>query len=287
MSEKRSGLGRGLSALIPTVEVEESEFRRVSLDTLIPNPSQPRREFDEEKLNELAASLTEVGMLQPIVVKPGGDGKLVIVAGERRFRASRLAGITEVPVIVREVDTDAALLTQALIENVQRQDLQPLEEAAAYQELASTHELTHEDIGKRVGKSRSAVTNRLRLLQLPPLVQGYLAQGLLSAGHVRPLIGVEDNAFVTHVAKVAVKDGWSVRQVEEAVKTRKNQTDPPQLVAVLQELTPPAILALEETLAEKLGTKVAISHKGNKGRVVIKYNSLDDLEKISRLFYSL
>jgi ParB family chromosome partitioning protein len=287
MSEKRSGLGRGLSALIPAVEVEESEFRRVSLDTLIPNPSQPRREFDEDKLKELAASLTEVGMLQPIVVKPGADGKLVIVAGERRFRASRLAGITEVPVIVREVDTDAALLTQALIENVQRQDLQPLEEAAAYQELASTHELTHEDIGKRVGKSRSTITNRLRLLQLPPLVQGYLAQGLLSAGHVRPLIGVEDNAFVAHIAKVAVKDGWSVRQVEEAVKTRKNQAETPQLVAVLQELTPPAILALEETLAEKLGTKVAISHKGNKGRVVIKYNSLDDLEKISRLFYSL
>lgn len=287
MSEKRSGLGRGLSALIPAAEEVESEFRRVSTDSLVANPSQPRKEFDSEKLEELAASLREVGMLQPIVVKAGDDDKLVIVAGERRFRASRLAGLTEVPVIVREVGSDAGLLTQALIENVQRQDLQPLEEAAAYQELASTHELTHEDIGKSVGKSRSAVTNRLRLLQLPPLVQGYLAQGLLSAGHVRPLVGIEDTAFVSHIAKMAVKDGWSVRQVEEAARTRKGEPEKPQTVVVFQELTPPAISALEETLAEKLGTKVVISHKGDKGRVVIKYNSLDDLEKISRLFYSL
>jgi len=287
MTEKRSGLGRGLSALIPEAEDEDSEFRRVPTGQESPNPNQPRKGFDAEKLEELAASIREVGILQPIVVRATGADVYTIVAGERRFRAAKLAELTEIPILLRTDDSDISLLTEALIENVQREDLQPLEEAAAYEDLVGSHGLTHEDIGKRVGKSRSAVSNRLRLLQLPPLVQGYLSQGKLSAGHVRPLIGVDDKAFVAHIAKVAAKDGWSVRQVEEAVKARKDGPELTQKVTILKELTPPAITALEETLAERLGTKVVITHRGEKGRVVIKYNSLDDLEKISRLFYSL
>ena len=283
MSEKRSGLGKGLSALIPEAEGADTTFRHLHADEVRPNPRQPRRTFTEESLEELAASIGEVGLLQPIVVYEDPDGGYTLLAGERRLRASRLAGLATIPAVVRPADTDEHRLSDALVENVQRESLRPLEEAAAYQELVDDFGLTHEQVAQRVGKSRTTITNSLRLLTLPASVQGLVDRGELAAGHARALVGLEDKAFVEHVARQAAAEGWSVRQVEEAARQRRGgDAAPPPKV---RELRPPAISELEERLAERLGTKVSITYRGDKGRVVINYSKLDDLERIARFFY--
>jgi ParB family chromosome partitioning protein len=236
-------------------------------------------------LEALAAAIREVGVLQPIVVQSGEDG-YHLIAGERRLRAARIAGLQVVPAVVRAPEDDSALLSEALIENVQREDLRPLEEAAAYQELVERFDLTHAQVGERVGKSRAAISNSLRLLGLPVSVQELVDSGALAAGHARALLGLEDRAYLEHVAKRAADEGWSVRQVEDAVRARSEAGEIP-VATVVTELRPPALQALEERLAEKLGTKVKITHKGDRGRVVITYSSLDDLEKLSRIVYDL
>ena len=283
MSEKRSGLGKGLSALIPSAAEAETTYREVGPDEIRPNPRQPRRIFDDLALEELAASITEVGVLQPLVVSEAEDGGYILLAGERRLRASRLAGLASVPVVVRPDMGEERLLSDALVENIQREQLRPLEEAAAYQELVDAFGLTHAQIAERVGKSRVTITNALRLLGLPAAVQGLVDRGELSAGHARAIAGIDDRAFAEHVARRAAEEGWSVRQVEDAARMRQ-ESDAPKPTMV-RELRPPAISELEERLAERLGTKVKISHKGEKGRVTIDYASLDDLEKISKFFY--
>ncbi len=284
MAARKAGLGRGLDALLP-VERPQHGFTTLPLDRIAPNPHQPRTHFDEDSLTALADSIREVGVLQPVVVRPGlNPGDYLLVAGERRCRAARVAGLGEVPAIIREESDDTASLTEALIENVQREDLSPLEEAAGYRDLLENYAMTHEQIAGRVGKSRSAVTNTLRLLQLPAAIQGLLGRGELAAGHARALLALEDDAYAVHVARRAAAEGWSVRQVEDAVRARAGDGAKARRTR-RPRLRPAAIVELEDRLGEHLGTNVKIDYGGRGGKVVIRFTSLDDLERIYRQFY--
>jgi ParB family chromosome partitioning protein len=284
MAARKTGLGRGLESLIP-VSRPLSGFASVPVDSIVPNPQQPRTHFDDEALEFLAASITEVGLLQPIVVRPAADaGSYVLVAGERRWRAAQLAGLEEVPAVIRAAGDDTTNLTEALIENVQRENLTALEEAGAYRHLMEDFGLTHEEIASRVGKSRSAVTNILRLLQLPPPIQGMLERGELAAGHARALLALDDEAYAIHTAERAAAEGWSVRQVEDAVKQRSEVAPPPTRRET--PVRPAAIIELEQRLADHLGTRVNIDYSAkNKGKLVVRFSSLDDLERIYRQFF--
>lgn len=274
-------MGRGLESLIPSGN-QDQEFRRLRVDDIIPNPHQPRVNFDEESLEELTASVGEVGVLQPVVVRALDDGRFALIAGERRWRAAKRVGLSEIPAMVRAAD-DQASLTQALIENVQRQDLSPLEEAAAYQELLEEHGMTHEQVAAAVGKSRPAVSNTLRLLQLPAAIQGMVERGELSAGHARALLGIEDSAYAEHVAVRAAAEGWTVRQVEEAVRARQATATPSR--SRVTEVRPVEIVELEQRLRDQLGSKVDIRYRNQKGKVEISFASLEDLERIYRRFF--
>ncbi len=285
MGTRRTGLGRGLDALIPHVDDSDpADFAIVAIGSVIPNPQQPRTGFDPERLSALAASIREVGILQPLVVRPPEDGTYMLVAGERRLRAAREVGLAEVPVVIREVDDDQVSLTAALIENLQREDLRPLEEAAAYKQLLEDFGLTHQEIGDRVAKSRSAVSNSLRLLTLPASIQGMVERGELAAGHARALVGLEDYAYAEHIGKRAAEEGWSVRQVEEAVRNRSGDGTVRQPTE--KPVRPVAIIELEERLGERLGTPVVIKHgSASRGKILISYSSVADLERIYRVFY--
>ncbi len=279
---RKAGLGRGLDALIPT-DLPVAGFAEIPVASVRPNPRQPRRTFDDAALEELAASISAVGVLQPIVVRDAGDGAYELVAGERRLRATALAGNATIPAIIRGESDDETSLTQALIENVQREDLSPLEEAAAYRQLLEDFGMTHEEVANQVGKSRSAVTNTLRLLQLPGPVQAMVDDGTLSAGHARALLGLDDVAYTIHIAERAATEGWSVRQTEDAVRMRKASEG--KRTRREPAVRPAAIIELESKLAEHLGTKVAIDYRGRGGKLVVRFSSLDDLERIYRLFY--
>ncbi len=283
MAERRSGLGKGLEALIP--QAERKNLAMVPVGLIRPNPHQPRSVFDAEGLATLAESIRRVGVLQPIVVQPDGAG-YVLIAGERRWRASQDAGIAEIPALVRSTD-DQGSLTEALIENLQREDLGPLEEAAAFQQLQEDFGLTHAEIGEQVGRSRTAVSNTLRLLQLTPAIQAAIAAGDLSAGHARALLGLEDTAYAEHLAERAIDEGWSVRQVEEAVRERIEAAQPDEPAKpTITELRPAAIIELEQRLSDQLGTKVKIHYKNNKGKVELRFGSLDELERLYRRFFT-
>jgi ParB family transcriptional regulator, chromosome partitioning protein len=277
MVTRRSGLGRGLESLIPSGPGPGS-LHHLPLDVIVPNPDQPRTRFDDEAIQSLAASIAEVGVLQPVVVRPGEEGGYVLIAGERRWRAAQIAGLSEIPALLRTSDERAAL-AEAVVENLQREDLTPLEEAAAYTQLLEDFAMTHEQVGALVGKSRAAVTNTLRLLTLPPVIQGMLERGELSAGHARALVGLDDERFAEHVARRAVDEGWSVRRVEEAVKTRRGA---PAAPARVRELRPPALFELEQRLAEQLGAKVEIQYRNDRGRMVILFGSIAELERLYR-----
>jgi ParB family chromosome partitioning protein len=269
-----------LDSLLP-VDRPQTGFSDIPLDLIAPNPQQPRARFDEESLNALAESITAVGVLQPVVVRPSGDS-YVLIAGERRCRAARIAGLEEIPAVIKPESTDdTTSLAEALIENVQREDLSPLEEAAGYQQLMEDFGLTHEMVAGRVGKSRSAISNTLRLLQLPPAVQAMVGEGDLAAGHARALLGLEDQAYAVHIAERIVAEGWSVRQVEDAVRKRSGAVTAGSTPT--KGLRPAAIIELEDRLGERLGTAVKIDHGKRGGRVQIRYASLDDLERIYKL----
>ncbi len=276
---RKSGLGRGLDALL-AVDKADLTAGTIPVDNIDPNPRQPRTRFDEESLEGLAASIREVGILQPIVVGPADqNGRHVLVAGERRLRASKLVGLDEIPAVVRESD-EAARLAESLIENVQREDLGPLEEAEAYRALMEDFNMRHEDVAQRVGKSRSAVTNSVRLLNLPGQIQGLIADGAISAGAGRALLGLEDAARAVMIAQRAASEEWSVRQVEEAVRDRRAGTTKK---ARSKRERPAQIIALEERMEESLGTTVRIDYGARGGgKMVIKFGSLDDLERIYR-----
>jgi len=286
-----SGLGRGLSALIPTdVTVDRgASLIDVAVDHVEPNRLQPRKHFDEEALASLTASVQELGVLQPILVRAAEDGRYELIAGERRWRAAKRAGLVSIPAIVKET-TDTHSLEQALVENLHRQDLNPLEEAAAYQQLIEDFQLTHDDLAKRMGKSRAAITNTLRLFQLPPSVQRMVADGQLAAGHARALLGTPDRAFQEALAKRAIAESMSVRAVEDAVRERVGKHEeaddageaPAPETAATRRLRPPGFRELEELLAEFLDTKVSVDMGKNKGRVVVDFADLEDLERIYR-----
>ena len=277
----KRGLGRGLESLIPSAGIADSGFAYVNVDEISPNPQQPRTNFDEESLTSLADSIATVGVLQPLVLRRNPDGGYMLVAGERRWRAARRAGLTEIPAMIRTGD-DAASLTEALVENLQRSDLTPLEEAAAYQQLLEDFGMTHDEVGRRVGKSRAAVTNTLRLLGLPASIQGMVERGDLSAGHARALAALDDRAFAEHVAKKAVEEGWSVRQIEEAVRLRRGEDAPRRGRPRIREIRPAEIIELEHRLAERLNSKVTVDFGGGRGALHIAYGSLEELEKIYR-----
>lgn len=278
MATRKSGLGRGLDALIPQDRPTEG-YGQIPVDLVDPNPNQPRAEFDAVAIDELAASVAAVGLMQPVVVRASGD-RYVLVAGERRLRAVKQLGWDDVAAVIRDETDGATNLTEALVENLQREDLTPLEEAAAYQELLEEFGMTHEQIADRVGKSRSAVTNTLRLLQLPVGIQALLASGAISAGHARALLGAEDEAYALHIAERAASEGWSVRRVEEAIRLRSTQGS--RRASTAHTVRPAAIIELEDRLQDRLGTKVRIDHRGKGGRITIKYASPDDLERIYR-----
>ncbi|MPZ51728.1 MAG: ParB/RepB/Spo0J family partition protein [Acidimicrobiia bacterium] len=292
MAEQRRGLGRGLDSLIPgrSSETEEAPVSESSgvvslpLDQIQSNPDQPRRYFDEQALGELAASINEIGLLQPILVRPSSSGGYQLIAGERRLRAARMAGLGVVPVVVRdEDDPDGSSLVSALIENVQREDLSPLEEATGYQALLEEHEMTHEAVATAVGKSRSAISNAIRLLQLPAPVQRMVDRGELSAGHGRALLGIDDTAYQEHLAGRVATEEWSVRRLEEAVQARNPQKAKSKRQK--KETRPTEIVELESRLRDQLDTRVNINYANEKGTLQIGFASLEDLEKLYFRFF--
>jgi ParB family chromosome partitioning protein len=292
---RRSGLGRGLSALIPADAGGGGEEAASLLDLPVadiePNRHQPRQVFDEETLASLTASVRELGVLQPVLVRPAADGRYELIAGERRWRAARRAGLSSIPALVKVLD-DTASLEQAVVENLHRQDLNALEEAAAYQQLIEEFHLTHEQVAARVGKSRAAITNALRLFQLPPAVQKLVAEGDLTAGHAKALLGTPDRAFLEHLARRAVADGLTVRDVEDAVRSRnelEGRTSAPRARTAgeraprsASDTRDPGLLELEELLAAFLETRVTIQAGAGRGKVVVEFADLDDLERIYR-----
>jgi len=274
------GLGRGLSALMgddklmdtQPVVADGVQVVQILVENLLPSRFQPRQIFDEAALNDLADSIREKGVLQPLLVRPapGQSDKYEIIAGERRFRASKMAGVTQVPVIVKEFD-DKAALEIALIDNLQREDLNPMEEAGAYIRLMEEFQYTQEELARVVGKSRSYVANMMRLLDLPKNVQNMLIKKDLTVGHARALLGVAD---AEKIAKEVVKKGLSVRQTEQLAHSK-----PLPAVRALQEKDQD-VVSLEKDLSELLGTKVVIHWNGKKGTVVVHYQSLEKLDTI-------
>lgn len=276
MTSRRGGLGRGLSALIPTGEpAMASPYREVPVNQIRPNPSQPRTHYDEETLRGLARSIIEVGLLQPVVVQETDDG-YTLISGERRWRAAQLAGLQNIPAMLRKADETGAL-TQALIENLQREDLTPLEEASAYRNLIDQHGLTQQEVAHRVGKGRATVANSIRLLRLPPPILELLETAQLTAGHARALLSVSDPKYATHIAKRAVAEGWTVRQVEEAVNARAPRRRTSRSTRAPR---PAQIVELETRLTEQLGLPVSISYGNQKGSVKVGFNSIDDLQRV-------
>jgi len=261
--------------------VETGAYLDLPVASITPNRHQPRAHFDEESLVPLTASVREVGVIQPVLVRPSGDGSYELIAGERRWRAAKRAGLATIPALVRDTD-ELGAVEQALVENLHREDLSPLEEAGAYQQLIEDFGLTHDELASRVGRSRVAITNTLRLFQLPPTIQRLVGEGRLSAGHARALLGTPDRAFQESLAKRIVAEGLSVRAVEEAVRARQGLPEgaPP---TTRPRLRAPGLVELEELLSERLDTRVKVDMGARRGKVVIEFASLEDLERIYRL----
>ncbi|MEO6713961.1 MAG: ParB/RepB/Spo0J family partition protein [Mycobacteriales bacterium] len=294
MSGRRGGLGRGLGALIPSsgshhgdsvirdftdpVAVPGAAYREIPLESIAPNPRQPREHFDEEALSELVISIREVGLLQPVVVREAGDGRYELIMGERRLRAVKEAGLTAIPAIVRETPDDE-LLRAALLENLHRQQLNPLEEAAAYSQLLDDFGTTHEELASRIGRSRSHITNTIRLMNLPAPVQRRVAAGVISAGHARALLALPDAAAQDALAHRIVAEGLSVRAVEEIVAVAGASTT---AVRRARRSAPqaPHVSALAERLSDVLETRVSVQLGRRRGKVVIEFASVDDLDRI-------
>ena len=282
-----SGLGKGLGALIPTAELADvgsTDLQDIPVGQIEPNQHQPRTYFDEEALVSLTASVTAVGVLQPVLVRPTDSGQFELIAGERRWRAAKRAGLQTIPALVRTV-ADADSLEQALVENLHREDLNALEEAAAYQQLMEDFGLTQEQVANRVGKSRSAITNTLRLFQLPPSVQKLVAERKLSAGHARALLGSPDRLFQETMARRAVSEELSVREIEELVRAHVEADQEPTDESQARRTTPlrPAgLVELEELLSAHLDTRVSVSMGAKRGRVVVDFATVEDLERIYR-----
>lgn len=303
VATRRSGLGRGLGALIPDTEQaggEEAAFRELPVTSIEPNQFQPRERFDDEALEALVESVRDLGVLQPVLVRRTGLATYELIAGERRWRAAKRLGLETIPAVVRDVENQGSL-EQALVENLVREELTPMEEAAAYQQLIDDFSLTQEQVAHRVGRSRSAVANTIRLLQLPALVQRLVNDGLVSAGHGRLLLTIEDRGELERTAEEVAREGWTVRMLEAHLKaggredeeTASESGDAP--TATRGELRaksepqrsspadrPAAVLELEQLLGDHLDTRVRVDLGARRGRVVIEFADLEDLERISR-----
>ena len=293
MVEKRGGLGKGIGALIPSGEkdavdvfftseqkttllpVPGAAFANIPVGQIQPNPQQPRDVFEPEAFQELVHSVKEFGVLQPIVVRPDGDN-FQLIMGERRWRASKEAGLAEIPAIIRET-TDENMLRDALLENLHRSDLNPLEEAAAYKQLLEDFGITQEQLADRLGRSRPQITNTLRLMRLPVVVQEKLVSGVLSSGHARALLSIENEAQVIELAEKAIKKGLSVRALEELISVTKGKKPK---ASVTPGTTGGALTELEERLAERLSTSVSIKLGKKRGQLVIDFANFADLKRI-------
>lgn len=280
-------LGRGLAALIGEMDQPISEVatkpsvsadRKVAIDLVVRNPKNPRKHFAEAELQDLASSIRQHGIVQPVVARSVADGKFEIIAGERRWRAAQLAGLNEIPVLIREVD-DRTALELAIVENVQRADLNPVEEALGYEQLIAEHGYTQNDLGEIIGKSRSHVANSLRLLKLPDIVREMITSGTLSAGHARALIPTSDPVGL---ARTIIAKGFSVRDAERIAQNNIRAQSQPALETKSVQKDPDT-LALERSLSDSLGLDVIVNHKGEGGRLTISYKSLEQLEDVCRL----
>jgi ParB family transcriptional regulator, chromosome partitioning protein len=309
VAQQRRGLGRGLGALIPEsprpavseagqdadatasaavavpvdpdspVEIVGAHYKEIPVSAITPNPRQPRRTFDEDSLEELAESIRQVGLLQPVVVRAAGPGRYELVMGERRWRASQRAGLTEIPAIVKQTQ-DNDLLRDALIENLHRQQLDPLEEAAAYQQLLDDFGATHEQLAQRIGRSRPHISNTLRLLNLPPAVQKRVAAGVLSAGHARALLSLSDPLAQDRLATRIIAEGLSVRSVEEIVSLGTDDAPRKRTAPAGRQPVAPGLLRLADRLSDLYETRVKVEQGRHKGKIIIEYATLDDLERI-------
>ena len=281
MAVKRGGLGTNLDSLIPTSltvnGTEVAQQNEVLISQIFPNPRQPRTVFDETALNELIASIKSIGILQPPVVRKVGEGRYELVMGERRFRAAKAAGLTSIPVIIRQTP-DNELLREALIENIHRSNLNPLEEGAAYSQLLSDFGCTHDELAIKLGRSRPLISNTIRLLNLPEAVQRRVAAGVLSAGHARALLGLTDGAEIEKLAARIVAEGLSVRATEEIIATAKpgsKSTKKPSTKGVSG-----AGLAAAELLSDYLDTRVSVEAGKGKGKIIIEFAGSEDLQRI-------
>jgi ParB family transcriptional regulator, chromosome partitioning protein len=301
MHTERRGLGRGLGELFQRTDPQPvvvptngqaqpaamapvpdgSYFADLPLDSISPNPRQPRTVFDEEAMNELVESIREVGMLQPVVVRPLGGSRFELVMGERRWRAAQQAGVGTIPAIVRET-ADHELLRDALLENLHRADLNPLEEAAAYQQMLEDFGCTQEELASRIKRSRPQISNTIRLLRLPPTVQRRIAAGIISAGHARALLALEDPASQERLAERVVAEGLSVRAVEELV-TLGEPVNRPARRHRQAKLVAPKVKDLADRLSDHFDTRVRVELGRTKGKIVIEFATIDDLERIVAL----
>jgi ParB family chromosome partitioning protein len=288
MSTRKGGLGRGLDALIPT-SIMPTEIKTASgvvtanrdeidLNNISANPKQPRTVFDEDQLTELALSIKEVGLLQPPVVRSIGNGKYQLIMGERRFRAAKLAGLKSIPVIIRQT-TDDQLLREALIENIHRSQLNPLEEGAAYQQLLNDFSYTHDELAAKLSKSRPAITNTMRLLNLPPSVQRKVAAGVISAGHARALLSLTDEKEIENLANRIVAEGLTVRAVEEIVSTGGAKVKAGSIRS--GKIIAPKLKEISDQLSDHLDTRVNVELGKQKGKIVIEFATVEDLERIN------
>ncbi|CAH8767835.1 ParB/RepB/Spo0J family partition protein [Paenibacillus dendritiformis] len=277
-------LGRGLDALIPSLSVnDDDKVTEVSLQQLRPNPYQPRKNFDEQSIQELAESIKQHGVIQPIIVRSVVKG-YEIIAGERRYRASQLLGLTTIPAVIRSF-SDQQVMEIALIENLQRENLNAIELALAYQGLMDQFSLTQEELSVKVGKSRSHIANFLRLLQLPEEVKEYVSRGTLSMGHARAIVGVKDTTKVKQLAKSTIDQGWSVRQLEEAIQQLHQKNKPADKPKAVRH--DPYLHEVEESLREQFRTTVRIKQNKDKGKIEIAYFSKQDLERLLELLQTV
>jgi ParB family chromosome partitioning protein len=290
MSTRKGGLGRGLDALIPQsvipTEIKTSSGvitanrEEIELSNISANPKQPRTNFDEDQLTELALSIKEVGLLQPPVVRSLGHGKYQLIMGERRFRAAKLAGLKTIPVIIRQTSDDQ-LLREAIVENIHRSQLNPLEEAAAYQQLLNDFNYTHDELAVKLSKSRPVITNTMRLLNLPVSVQRRVAAAVISAGHARALLSLTDEKEIENLANRIVSEGLTVRTVEEIVasggaKVKAGSVRSGKILA-------PKLKQISDDLADHLDTRVSVELGKKKGKIVIEFATIEDLERISKV----
>ena len=286
---RKGGLGRGLGALIPqgpaddhVGRVDGARFAELPIASIVPNHAQPRQVFDEEALSELSDSIREVGLLQPIVVRPLGADRYELIMGERRWRAAQRVGLTMIPSIVRDTQDDA-MLRDALLENLHRSQLNPLEEAAAYQQLLADFGATHEELAQRIGRSRPQISNTIRLLGLPGTVQSKLAAGVLSAGHARAILGLPTPEAMDALAHRVIAEGLSVRSTEEAVALASSDAPPPHRKQAAKRLVPEAARAVADRLSDRLETRVKVDVGRSKGKITIEFATLEDLQRIAEI----